>query len=369
MPPNVRLSSEQEEHLRNSLDRNAPAVPDLLALADRPRGRHVVAFTPGVVMTPLTHLTRVERVSARGLSPLAHLAVQDGDVPRALAAFRARLNLGRSLHGEPLPLSQAAHDIVQLHRAVRDLERLLGHATLSPEQLAAVRRELAAELVYDPWLVAARGQRAIADRAITALRDGTVKASTVKTIALGRYTPTATERVGEWFNDHVAIETDAAHAAALDLCTREVATAALPWSERLPAVKALDADRATAPGPARWNVCGSGWWRTRLVYDRAHLHCAIAAVAVEQYRVAHGDWPPSLTALGEPLPDDPYTGQPLRFERTADGVVVYSVGPNGRDDGGTLSPESADSSSSDGDIGFRLWDVPRRNRPAGVGKP
>jgi hypothetical protein len=32
---------------------------------------------------------------------------------------------------------------------------------------------------------------------------------------------------------------------------------------------------------------------------------------------------------------DPYNGQPMRLKATPDGWVVYSVGTNGRDDGGS----------------------------------
>ena len=34
------------------------------------------------------------------------------------------------------------------------------------------------------------------------------------------------------------------------------------------------------------------------------------------------------------LPPDPYTGAPLRLRKTAGGFVVWSVGANGKDDGG-----------------------------------
>ena len=50
----------------------------------------------------------------------------------------------------------------------------------------------------------------------------------------------------------------------------------------------------------------------------------------------------------------------LRYARTDEGCVVYSVGQNGRDDGG-----ECDWTADDGpdDIAFRLFDVDRRNQP------
>ena len=34
------------------------------------------------------------------------------------------------------------------------------------------------------------------------------------------------------------------------------------------------------------------------------------------------------------VPADPFDGQPLRFKRLSKGYVIYSVGSDGRDDGG-----------------------------------
>jgi hypothetical protein len=65
------------------------------------------------------------------------------------------------------------------------------------------------------------------------------------------------------------------------------------------------------------------------------------------------------------VPLDPYDGQPLRCRRLKDGVVAYSVGPDGKDDGGNLRPEQAEEGAEGGglDVGFRLWDVAHRRQP------
>ncbi|MGA2254940.1 MAG: hypothetical protein ABSG53_09780 [Thermoguttaceae bacterium] len=59
---------------------------------------------------------------------------------------------------------------------------------------------------------------------------------------------------------------------------------------------------------------------------------------------------PKLTDLGLPAEaiTDPYTGEPLHVKRTPQGWLVYSVGPNFRDDGGKLGdPGDPDA----GDVG------------------
>jgi hypothetical protein len=100
------------------------------------------------------------------------------------------------------------------------------------------------------------------------------------------------------------------------------------------------------------------------------LNCARAALAVERYRRAQGHWPRHLDALVptwlKEVPRDPYDARPLRYRRTADGVVVYSVGPDGTDNGGKLARNTAPKDGDD--LGFQLWDVSkRRQKPAGGG--
>ena len=87
---------------------------------------------------------------------------------------------------------------------------------------------------------------------------------------------------------------------------------------------------------------------------------AIVAVAAERFRLRNGRWPLEAkeidAALAGALPTDPFDGSPLRFRRLDDGLVVYSIGANGRDDGGNLGDRGLDAP----DFGFRLWDAGKR---------
>jgi len=70
----------------------------------------------------------------------------------------------------------------------------------------------------------------------------------------------------------------------------------------------------------------------------AQLRVARAALAVERFRAANTKLPDQLGELSpaflERFPDDPFDGQPLRYKKLAKGYVVYSVGEDGKDDGG-----------------------------------
>ena len=82
---------------------------------------------------------------------------------------------------------------------------------------------------------------------------------------------------------------------------------------------------------------------------------AATAVALERYRLRHGEYPASLEQL---TPDFLalgcslilMDGKPLRYRRQNDGTfLLYSVGVDGADDGGDASPLASDTSER------KLW--------------
>lgn len=81
---------------------------------------------------------------------------------------------------------------------------------------------------------------------------------------------------------------------------------------------------------------------------------ATTAIAVTQYRLDHGDMPRRLSdlipAYLDQLPRDPFNGEPLRLVIKSNNWVVYSVGPDGKDDGGT----PVDNRTETGDVVFSL---------------
>ena len=78
---------------------------------------------------------------------------------------------------------------------------------------------------------------------------------------------------------------------------------------------------------------------TEIGSDIALIRCARVVVAVERYRLAHGQSLPSriedlVPSELDVVPIDPFSGMPLRFVAEERGYVVYSLGLNRRDDGG-----------------------------------
>jgi len=89
------------------------------------------------------------------------------------------------------------------------------------------------------------------------------------------------------------------------------------------------------------------------------------ALAAERYRQARGRWPATLAELVPQyiarVPLDPFDAKPLKLGKHEQGIVVYSAGMDGIDNGGLIGPTPTAPGS---DLGFRLWDVKHRRQPA-----
>jgi hypothetical protein len=92
---------------------------------------------------------------------------------------------------------------------------------------------------------------------------------------------------------------------------------------------------------------------------RVFHRAAEVLVAATRFRLASGSLPESATALVPDylpaVPLDPFTTDaPLRTKRTDDSwLIVYSVGPNGEDDGGP-PPRGTQRPQENDDVGLRL---------------
>jgi len=101
----------------------------------------------------------------------------------------------------------------------------------------------------------------------------------------------------------------------------------------------------------------------RAAYSQNMANLARIAIALERYRLANGGYPDSLAALSpqfiEKVPHDVINGQSLNYRRTNDGqFVLYSVGWNERDDGGTVVMATGSSPGIDRTKGDWAWRYP-----------
>ncbi|MFO0849702.1 MAG: hypothetical protein U0871_14295 [Gemmataceae bacterium] len=319
-----------------------PALDLARRIRHTPAGGVVVAVPDNAFDTRFVHLDTAGQV-IQLLSFDAAVSAVRNDQDRALESIRATLNLARAVDG---PFLLTAHFRLSFNgRAVRDLERVM--ALTEPRAgLPELQAALLAEADAGAVAAGLRGGRAAADREFASIEDGQIGLRPVLAGVGGGIGPQAVVEAVR-YRPYLRVD----HARTLRLFTALIEVARQPPGEWTAGANAVPAP------PADGKHVLSRWYHTQAtkllqtgLHDQANLRTAAIAVACERFRQAHGRWPDTLTELVPAyltaVPTDPYDGQPLRLRRTADGLMVYAVGPDG------VAPRK--------EIGFRLWDVDRR---------
>jgi hypothetical protein len=130
----------------------------------------------------------------------------------------------------------------------------------------------------------------------------------------------------------------------LETWSQALAARKEPFPARLTTFKAFDARRASEAAGKHLSLAqrvtpALGGYAAKEASNLANLRLGMTALALERFRSAHdgrypgalGDLVPALLAA---VPSDPFDGQPLRYRRQAGGYLLYSIGPDLKDDGG-----------------------------------
>jgi hypothetical protein len=369
LPPEVQPDPELLHDLRAELTRDG--VKDALAATERlsrqTGGRYTVTWGP----IPLNFTTPYQdaRAVATLLEWQALLQDQDGQADEGLATARRIIIAGRSIGDEPTMIAQIVRFAMNAV-ARRVIERVLAQGLPSAAALADTQRLLKEDDAEPLLLYAFRGERA--------MQHG--YAEWVEAGAAGARPPAWRERLQRLYMPHM---TRRYHVAMLRMFSRAVEIARRPPEEQAEALGQLqmelgeiapspdDQAPATAEELLAALMPAFGKIGAAFLRDRAILRGAIVSLVLERYRLDHGRWPKELQELVPGcLPAvrrDPFDGREMRYTPLADGVIVYSMGPDRQDDGGAMNRRNITAAGTD--IGFRLWDVTARRQPAAEALP
>jgi hypothetical protein len=369
--PATLLTDAEYHAVINVLESAEAAIAPALKLEQFPRGRHPITYTTDGLSTRLPHMHDMNRLYDRILLPLLFIHTQEGDAAAAVRDCICILHLGRSLGDEPCGVSQVVRTWFA-ERAARGAERVLGQCVATDADLARLQAALAEEAALDVWPAFLRADRAMIHRFLVAVESGVIAPSVLRrlTTCPAGGPRTALDRALEQVTDRFPPAVADAHAWLLRRITQLMdETANRPWHERTAAVEAYGAAERDAPALVReWtNMPGV---LKRFQIRQAVVRCMLVGLAAERYRLKHGAWPVAPTELvpaflPSPLPADPFDGQPLRFKRLPDGVVIYSVGADRVDDRGQV--RAVGTSQAATDDGVRLWDPAARRQPPPAG--
>ncbi len=372
LEPVMQLNEEQIRELRKLLKDVAPALSEARRIIGLRTGRYPFQSFEEHVAS-LKHLQQARQV-ANLLLLDAVLHAQEQKADAALESSRGVFVAGRSIGDEPGLLAMLVRIACQ-RVATTGMERVLAQGQPSDKAMAACQQLFEDELAQSLLVAGLRGERAYEHEVSGRLEAGDVEFLSKygnKELGDSQRIPGVNWFANGWFQDN--------HAVALELSTEAVEIAKRPVEEQIERFKELDkkAKRTRSEGwpPGRYVL---GTLSTPTVVkvaeafhrSQADLRCAIVSLALERYRREHGRWPDKLEQFVPKLltkvPVDPYDQKPLRYRQLDDGVVIYSVGADGKDDGGKIDRQKPNSPGTD--LGFRLWDVARRRQPPEVPPP
>ena len=343
-PRGLSLSDELRARAWVAVQTNQAALEIAYRAGTFPKSRYPVDFLDGV-NTPLPHLGGLKRLG-KLLECEAVLKAEAGDAISATRAVRASLAVAHSLDTEPGLASQLVA-LSMVDKSCLSLERVLCRTPLSNDDLLHLTRDLAAAEATNRIVTGLIGDRAIFMELIRLAQDDVRQMIEVsnqnqpeeeKTDLPSRDPGLGWRLIGFFERDR---------AFFLRAMETNLLIAAMPPPASLATSNQTDQIQTEArkgfyffSGLLLPSLSRLPWKDASL---RARLRTAQVAVALERWRATHaGTLPDSLDALVPDflpaIPHDPYDGQALRFKRLPQGYVVYSIGPDRRDDGGREQP-------------------------------
>jgi hypothetical protein len=320
-PPIVGSEWPEIAKAKALLDEYATTLEKLHAAAATPgRARYPVDFQKGFEML----LPHVQELSAavRLLRLEADVRAHHGDAQGACESILAILATGRTLEHEPVLVSLLVRTAID-RRAFEELERLIGIVAFSDARLNQLQDKLRAMQYGRGFYRALLGERVV--QAVS-FQNGLIAEDTFPGAGWASWQVFGRDAVASY----------------LETMEQLVAASQSDWREANARVRQI-ADQFQEKVRFRQLMAAlfiTGYRDAlRAASDVvAKGRAADAAIAVELYFRRHGNFPGQLDQLVPEflpeVPQDPFTGEPLRYLIEEDGYVVYSVGSDGVDDGG-----------------------------------
>ncbi len=296
----------------------------------------------------------------------ASAELADGQSEKALDDVKLLLYLDNSLRNSPFLISQLVR-MAMLQYTLQPIWEGLAEHKWSDEQLVALETELGKLDYLADYESAMRGERAFAIASFENQRrtresiSGSVTVQGKSELVTNKLTlmPSA-------YFDQNELNFARMHQQwilpLVDTNSRTVSPAALQLAEN--SVHAGLKRYSPYKVQALMLFPAIGSFVKKFAAIQVSIDLARAACALERYRLAHGEYPETLDALApqfiEKLPHDIIGGQPLHYRRKDGGkFILYSVGWNEEDDGGTVVSRKG-GSAVDTDNGDWVWQYPAK---------
>ncbi|GIW78528.1 MAG: hypothetical protein KatS3mg105_0335 [Gemmatales bacterium] len=344
------LKIEDINFISQLLQQFSEVLPKVLAVSKAP-ARRLPLGEFSDTLQPREELKKLRRL----MELLALYSTQQlyaGRADDALTTITAMVHVARVFGDNPDPDVQLLRIDVR-NLACRQLEQVLARGSVSVRMLKSAQSAFAEEAKQPVLSAIMRGRRAWIHEVLTRLQNRDAEIA-------NRLPDDLLSLADRW------LKLPKHHAELLDSMTRTVAIAKLKGRQRLeqmylhekglrqPHVQRL---QELADAFSRRWVRDAKGLAIREMISQTRLNCAATALAVAQFHDSQKRWPETLKELVQQkllatIPEDPFDGKQLRYRLDKTVLVVYSVGPDEKDDKGILA--YGDEKTDGKDIGFRL---------------
>jgi len=344
-PPGEPLPEDIREAIAKHLAANRPALQLLHDAAAIEQCRHAIRFARPLFNTLLPPLVDT-RAAARLLALETIATAEAQDSKGTVDCTMACLSVGRSLEGDPFLISQLV-GIACESICAKAMQNALSRCQLADEQCRTLNQDLARHEDSNGLVRGTAGEACFGVDVfdMPAATMGGFPGLPFRSAWLDKTAWTLYRLVGL---------SDADKRAYLWHARRGIEICQMPEAKRRGAAAELDADLQKLP-PAymlsRLVGCSMEGVVSADLINKAYLRAARTALAVERYRLAHDRLPGTLDELVpqflDAMPKDPFDGKPLRYKLLEKGYMVYSIGPDGKDDGGKEKVEGKQDALAD----------------------
>jgi hypothetical protein len=341
-PRGQPLSREQVQLLSDYVNLNSAALERATEALMLPQARFPIDLSPGADAL-LPHLSRLKTL-AQTVSYQTMLAIEAHHGADAARLLKTTLGLARTLDSEPLLISQLVR-IAVLRIARQMLELKLNAGNTSESELTDLASAFAGLQVTNLMVRALVGEQAMAiphfhmswAQMSQLAKDGEDGSEGPEKAPLPGGQPLLFRVTG-------LFERDLRFYLAVMRTNIELAALGPPGS-----LVAINRDKPVEARIRSRHYILSGLFLTALsralVKEAecvASARICAAALSLQRFRLVHDRLPKDLNELVPrfltAIPLDPFDGAPLRYKPLVNGYVVYSIGPDGRDDGGKEPP-------------------------------
>ena len=362
-----------------ALSKYDPVIEQLRQDSARPHSRFPLGYDDenkaSIVLPDLAAVKRYAQVLQ--LRALAEL--REGQADKALADVKLALRLVDVNRVEPFLISHLVR-IAVLQITLQPIYEGLAEHKWSDAQLAGLETELAKLDFVADYGLAVRGEMGLQNGLFDYLRHHSEQLSNMS--GSGDNDPPLPGRIltrlipSGWFYQNQL---------RCDQMTLELNLPVADANQQTISPKAVHRAGATLQARIRkvtpynflarliYPALGSA--AEKFAYAQSSVYLARTAIALERYRLAHGNYPESLDALApqfiEKVPHDVIGGGPLHYSRTSDQssqssdaasgqFALYSVGWNETDDSGVVVLGKGSMPSVDTNQGDWVWRYPQK---------